>query len=325
MAPQRLRFPRPPPLSLLGRDILHALPRMEYLLHLGLRVTAAFIRRLEPETAERLGAWLGSLTFHLGFRRSVSAETLRLGLKIHGPLRRSIALDSYRSMGANFLLLFSAGARGSTIRSRVVFPQDQARHADLYKNAIFLTSHLGAWDIGGACLSQLCGGNCIFYGKIQRRAMADSLVVEARRGLGIEILPTDADDPRAAVQALRVLKKGGSLGLLGDQGPRPNRGFPAFFLGVATYTHAGPAFFAERTGRPIIPSYCVRTGWGKYLIVLCPPIYPCGDEVLTRHRALDSLSNMARRHPRQYFWQHRRFKFRSDPKDIPQSRGDQNQ
>jgi KDO2-lipid IV(A) lauroyltransferase len=297
---------------------------MEYLLHLGLRIAAAFIRRLEPETAERLGAWLGSLTFHLGFRRSVSAETLRLGLKIHGPLRRSVALDSYRSMGANFFLLFSAGARGSTIRSRVVFPQDQAHRADLYKNAIFLTSHLGAWDIGGACLSQLCGGNCIFYGKIQRRAMADSLVVEARRGLGIEILPTNADDPRAAVQALRVLKNGGSLGLLGDQGPRPNRGFPAFFLGVPTYTHAGPAFFAERTGRPIIPSYCVRTGWGKYLIVLCPPIYPCGDEVITRQRALDSLSAMARRHPRQYFWQHRRFKFRSDPKDIPQSRGDRN-
>lgn len=288
---------------------------MNFFQHLILRIAIGFVHRLEPETAERLGAWLGFMTFHLGFRRKVSAETLQRGLGIHGSLRRSIALDSYRMIGANFFLLFSAGVRRDSIISRVRFPQ--SRSSRYSKNAIFLTAHLGAWDIGGASLSRWCDGNCVSYGKIQK-ALADRFILAARQGLGIDIISTDADDPKAAVQAFRVLKKGGSLGLLGDQGPRPNRGVPAYFLGVSTYTHVGPAFFAERTGKPIIPSYCLRIGWGKYLVVLCPPIYPCGDETFTRQRALDSLSAMVRRHPRQYFWQHRRFKFRSDPKDIPQ-------
>ena len=67
---------------------------------------------VSTDTADRLGGALGVLAYHLGIRRRVVRQTMRLGLPgWPGPRRRDEARRSYATMGANFLQLFAAASK----------------------------------------------------------------------------------------------------------------------------------------------------------------------------------------------------------------------
>jgi lauroyl/myristoyl acyltransferase len=80
-------------------------------------------------------------------------------------------------------------------------------------------------------------------------------------------------------------------------------------MGVETYCHSGPGFFAKRAGVPIIPGLCVRVRAGEFKVMIGRPLASsAGDEAALIQASMDLLGAMIATVPGQYFWHHKRFK-----------------
>ena len=94
------------------------------------------------------------------------------------------------------------------------------------------------------------------------------------------------------------------------------------FLGCPASVFRGPAYFAWRTGVPLLPCAIAREPGGDHHIHFQPPVWPDPDwdeetavrELSRRH--VDALAAAIRRWPEQYFWVHRRWKTRPVEEDA---------
>lgn len=267
------------------------------------------LRLLAVDTASRLGGSLGVLTFHLGVRRRVASGCIRTALGLTGTRRRDIVRRSYASMGASFTELWTIGGVDGGERHLVGGnPLWLTRLARLHPGCVFLTPHLGNWDLGAHGLARLVP-KLLAYAKAQHNAALDALANEQRSRAGITVLLTHHGDRTTAVQVLRALRGGTPVGLMADQGPSSREGTRAIFMGIETYCHAGPGFFAKRTGVPIIPGLCVRRRAGEFTLLVGRPLpAEAGDEPALIQASMDLLGAMIAAVPGQYFWQHKRFK-----------------
>lgn len=112
---------------------------------------------------------------------------------------------------------------------------------------------------------------------------------------------------------LKVLKSGGTVAVLMDQGVVPAEGVITEFLGHPAYTAKMPAILAQKTGATVIAVFMHRSGNGHHVEFHKPlPV------VYTDDRACDIEQNMqtftrsiedyVRRHPEEWLWIHRRWK-----------------
>jgi KDO2-lipid IV(A) lauroyltransferase len=272
------------------------------------------IGSLGVDTAERLGAGLGCIAFGLGIRRRVVRENLRRTLGLRGRRRHEVARQSYATMGANFLALLVAdrdpdeGLAGFASFAPRAFERLCERG-----NAVFVTAHLGSWDMGAAGVGR-GPSPFVAYATPQHDPVADAEINRLRKALGFDVLMAFHGDRRAALKAIKLLRQGGFLALIADQGPPPERGTPNWFLGQATICHLGPAFFAQRAGVPVVVTACIRLRAGRYRIIHGRPFRVSDDQAEATAQILDQLSGLIARFPGQYFWHHRRFKY---PADLP--------
>jgi lauroyl/myristoyl acyltransferase len=273
-----------------------------------LRLFAIGLRRLASDTADRLGAACGLLAWRLGVRRRVVANNLTLALGLRGRERRRIARQSYCTIGANFCQTFAGAGDPADLAIRLRF-LDPAWVAHLHRHLpapIFLTPHLGPWAAAGAALAARWGG-LLVIAATQQQSRVNGLINPARQDLGLEVILA-IGGARGLVRLCRRLQAGIPLGILPDQGPRPERGVPAWFLGQATWCFDGPGYLAQRTGHPLIPGFALRRRAGEYRIFVGRPLPDPGEESARRQLWLDCLSAVIARFPGSYFWQHRRFK-----------------
>jgi KDO2-lipid IV(A) lauroyltransferase len=271
------------------------------------------LKRLAADTASRVGGSLGIATFHLGVRRRVSSDCVRIALGMTGTRRRAVVRRSYASMGASFLELWTIGGVDGIERHLYSFaPHWQDLVLRRHPGSVLLSPHLGNWDIGGYAVRRTLP-RFIGYAKAQHNPEVDAEVNRQRLQAGIEVLFAEHGERTSAVQVLRALRGGVPVGLMADQGPGSREGVPAYFLGVPTYCHAGPGFFAKRARVPIIPCMCLRRRAGVFSMFIGRPLLESGvDEAQLIQAAMDLLSAMIQAVPGQYFWQHRRFKNRLD-------------
>ncbi|TVR44297.1 MAG: hypothetical protein EA402_07510 [Planctomycetota bacterium] len=279
------------------------------LLHLCARVAGA----CAADTVDRIGGALGLLAWALGLRRQVASQTLSIAL---GPLshyrRRRLLRRAYATMGANFLGLLYVGARGPAVLQgvEIAAPQHFQQQVARHPGVVWVTPHLGNWDIGAAVLAA-AHGRLQVYARPQGGVVFNAWVTQLRESLGFSVIMSAHGDRRGAVSAMRGLRSGIPLGLLADQGPRPERGVGAWFLGQAVSCHAGPGHFAWSCGVPAGTGACLRRRAGCYRFyhsaLQQPTAFPSQEALL--QRLLDQLSCLIACAPGQYFWQHRRFKY----------------
>lgn len=266
------------------------------------------LSQVAADSADRAGAGLGIFCFHLGLRRRVVSHNLARALGLTGSRRRAIARRSYATMGASFLNVWTFGHSGGP-ESRVKwFSPQWGRELDRrHPGRVMLTMHLGSWDVAAQAHVALAGAMLV-YAKVQHDPLLDAALNRARARAGMTVLFARHGERTAAVTALRALRAGGLLGLLADQLPGGEEGVPAWFLGVATMCHAGPAVFARRAGVPIVPSFCLRLRAGRYKVFCGRPLPPCANDAEMIQAGMDRLSAIIAAFPGQYFWHHRRFK-----------------
>ena len=79
-----------------------------------------------------------------------------------------------------------------------------------------------------------------------------------------------------------------------------------------------PAKLAIKTGAPVMPMYCLRTGVHRYEIVLLPLLFANSDNPHEEFDLTEKINQVfeeiIRKHPEQWNWAHRRWK--NQPQNI---------
>ena len=260
------------------------------------------------DTACRLGGALGVLAWRLGVRRALVARTIGRTLGLGGPARARVVRRAYATMGANFLEIWTAGGVDGVERHACTANPRWARLLqERHGGLVLATLHLGSWDgslIGGAAPFT----RVLAYAKAQHNEAVDGLLNRRRMITGAEVLLTRQGDRTGAVQVMKALRTSGVVGLLADQRPRSGEGAAACFLGVPTWCHPGPAFFAQRARVPVVPSFALRVRAGETRVYYLRPFTLDGlDPAAATQRVMVALSALVAAFPGQYFWHHRRF------------------
>lgn len=269
------------------------------------RLLLSLLNRLAADTACRLGGTLGVLAWRLGVRRRLAARQMEDCLGLRGPARARLLRRSYASMGAQFLQVWTIGGPdGPERHAGIANPGWAAAVVRRHPAAVFLTCHLGDWDMAAHAMTRL-GGEVLVYAKAQHNPEMDRLLNQRREAAGLRIVLVQPKDRTGAVVALKSLRRRTALGIMADQ--RPSGGTAAWFLGREAWCFDGPSFFARKAGVPIVPGFAVRRRAGESMLFVGRPFAASGDHAADVQRCMDQISAMVAGLPGQYFWQHRRF------------------
>lgn len=171
------------------------------------------------------------------------------------------------------------------------------------KGVILVTPHLGNWELGGAILASVgfpinvVAESLAPKRQIIKRQRVAELYQAYRAKTGMKVIPLE----KAAMPVYRALRRGEMVVLLADR-DLAGTGVEVQFFGREVSLPQGPAYFALRTGSPILPGYLVREG-GDYIGVIEPPLGSDGAariETLTQ-KISDRLEVQIGKYPDQWF------------------------
>ena len=180
------------------------------------------------------------------------------------------------------------------------------------RGIIFLTGHLGAWEVLSFAHSALHEPISFMVRRLDNPRV-ETLVDGVRTRFGNRSI----DKKMAARSALKLLREGGILGILADLNTQPNEGVFVPFFGRPACTTSGIAVLALRTDASVIP---VVAPWdeakGRWVFRGSPivELVRTGDherdvEVNTA-RFTAALERQIRKYPDQWLWIHKRWKTR---------------
>jgi len=180
------------------------------------------------------------------------------------------------------------------------------------RGIIFLTAHIGAWELLSFAWSAIeRPGN--FIVRPIDNSRIEALIDKYRTRFGNQTI----HKKNAVRHCLRVLREGSWLGILADSNTQPNEGVFVPFLGHLACTTAGAAMFALRTNAAVIPIAAVwRREQKRFLIYLDREVELVRtgvserDVELNTARFTEAIERMVRQYPDQYLWIHRRWKTR---------------
>jgi KDO2-lipid IV(A) lauroyltransferase len=180
------------------------------------------------------------------------------------------------------------------------------------RGVIFLTGHLGCWELHSF------GWSALEYPlSFLVRPLDNDRIEEMIEAVRTKFGNRAIDKQSAARQSLRVLREGGTLGILSDLNTQTREGVFVPFFGKLACTTAGIATLALKTDAVVIPTCAVWNEKRKrYFCHGDPPVelVRTGDhqkdiEVNTANFAA-AVERMVRLYPDQWLWIHKRWKTR---------------
>ena len=180
----------------------------------------------------------------------------------------------------------------------------------LGRGAIFLTPHLGCFEIVGQAYAKHYGQRghpmtALF--RPPRQLWLRELVANARTRPGLMTAPTTLAGVK---QMIKALKSGQSVGLLPDQVPPLGLGLWVPFFGRDAYTMTLSARLAQQTGAVLVLSWGERLSWGRGYRVRFLPFAQAlpadgAQAAAVINRAMEDLIRAC---PEQYLWGYARYK-----------------
>jgi Kdo2-lipid IVA lauroyltransferase/acyltransferase len=182
------------------------------------------------------------------------------------------------------------------------------------KGVLFLTAHLGAWELS-AFAHSLYGHPLHIVMRSLDNIRIDRLARRYRTMHGNRTVDKD-DFVRGLLSAM---KAGETVGILMDTNMTPPQGVFADFFGIPACTASGLARIALRTDAAVVPGFTI---WDpvlrKYRLRFDPPakLIRTGDDdadIIANTRLFtEIIEDYVRRYPDQWLWVHRRWKTRPE-------------
>lgn len=283
------------------------------------RLVLGILGFLPRSLAIALGRTMGRIAYWLpGRLRRTGERNLAIAFpEMSDREKRRLLRGCFESLG-RLLAEFSQFPRMSAERLRQIIEYDQRGLADLReaekagRGVIFLTGHLGAWEVLSFGWSALEYPLSFLVRPIDNPRI-EAWVERVRTRFGNIAI----DKKSAARQALRVLRQKGTLGILSDLNTQPYEGVFVPFFGRLACTNAGIATLALKTDAVVIPTCAVWDAKrGKYFFHGDPQVklVRTGDhqrdvEINTANFAA-AMERMIRLYPDQWLWIHKRWKTR---------------
>lgn len=289
--------------------------RLEYALAWSLiKLVGALPRPL----ARAAGIWLAWLVYlvHRKLRR-VAMRNLELAFPEKSRSeRKRIVRGVFTSLGrqAAEVCLFPKYTR-ENVSKTVVYEgfENFERAVARGKGVLFLTGHLGAWELS-AFAHSLYGYPLNIVMRPLDNPYLDRMARHYRTLHGNKAV--DKDFARGLIAAMRA---GKTVGVLMDTNMIAGQGVFVDFFGRPACTASGVARVALKTDAAVVPGFTIwDPGLKKYRLRFDPPV----KLIRTKDREADVAANTAlftkiieeyvRRYPDQWLWVHRRWKTRPE-------------
>ncbi len=283
---------------------------------MGTRLLLGLLWALHFLPLRMLGA-IASLLAMVG-ARSALARTTRINLKACFPGHSLRARDQMtqahlaaliRSFLELGILWWSSQER---IRALVRF-----KHLEYTQNIsrpiIFLTFHTVGLEIQGAVMGMAFKGVGFFTP--HKNPLIDRHIRAARKRLGDVVM---LERKKGLRPLMRALREGRNLYFLPDMdfGGKDSLFVPFFDIPAATVPTL--PWLAKATGALVIPCACHQLPHHRgYEVEFFPPWndFPGSDLQADLARMNQFIEQQARLHPSQYYWGHKRFRTRPDPRE----------
>jgi Kdo2-lipid IVA lauroyltransferase/acyltransferase len=183
----------------------------------------------------------------------------------------------------------------------------EAAHAK-GKGVIFLTCHLGAFDLQVTNMA-MRGLNPNIIGTPLKDKRLNNLLWEYRNAHGAVAIARGKETFRM----IKILKSAGSVALLIDQDTKVKTVFVNFF-GMPAATPVGATVLALKTGASVVPTYIYLGNDGMQHMHILPeiPMRITGDEesdlVFNTQILTSFIEEQIRKYPDQWVWMHERWK-----------------
>lgn len=272
------------------------------------RLQRSMAKKSTPEV-EKMGQRIGGLFRAVDKKRvKIAHSNLAMALpELSDEARANIVPKVFEHFGmmlTDFLCLPSRTKE--EIMNSVEFPQAEFAHAVMArgKGAIWITGHMGNWERFAAHVNAR-GVNMHVVARDANQTGVNTFVNEIRRHNGVEVIARGD----ASRQIIKSIRAGHAIGILADQNAR-DAYLP--FFGHPAGTVLGPGVLAARTGAPILSTFCVRIGPGKYRIALAKEIEVDPDEAVKGESVMraynQALEEVIREYPEQWLWIHDRWR-----------------
>jgi Kdo2-lipid IVA lauroyltransferase/acyltransferase len=187
---------------------------------------------------------------------------------------------------------------------------DTARRSG--KGVIFLTGHMSAWELAPFAQA-LYGHPLSFLARAIDNERVNRLIDSYRCRSGNR--PIEKNNSARTI--LRVLREGGTVGVLADQNTSVEEGVFVNFFGIPAATTTGLVRVARHTGAAVVPGFLSwDRGLGKYTLQFGRAIEmrstddETGDIRENAVRCNRVIEDYIRAHPDQWLWVHKRWKNR---------------
>jgi Kdo2-lipid IVA lauroyltransferase/acyltransferase len=182
----------------------------------------------------------------------------------------------------------------------------------LGKGVVFLTGHMSAWELAPFAQA-LYGHPLSFLARPIDNARVNRLIDSYRCLSGNQ--PIEKNNSARAM--LRVLRGGGTVGILADQNTDVDEGVFVNFFGIPAATTTGLVRMARHTGAAVVPGFLFwDDGIQKYRLRFEPAVEmrrtedEDADIRENATRCNEVIENYIRAHPDQWLWVHKRWKNR---------------
>jgi len=180
------------------------------------------------------------------------------------------------------------------------------------KGVLYLTGHIGGWELSSFAHA-LYGYPLHYMARPLDNQRLDALVNKYRCASGNEPIFKN----ESARVMLRILKDGGTVGILADQNTMPEEGVFVDFFGTPACTTTGLARVALHTDAAVVPGYAYwDAGVGKYRLRFEPVVELSRsgdterDVLVNTQKFAKVIEEIVRKYPKQWVWVHARWKTR---------------
>ncbi len=173
------------------------------------------------------------------------------------------------------------------------------------KGVVVVTAHTAGWDVAGPVFGDDHQVDLVMVMERERDDHARRVHDSARSASGLSFVHV-GDDPMASLPLLRHLRRGAVVAIQIDRVPPSMRGREVRLFERAARVPEGPIRLAQMTGAPIVPMFCARLEFRRYLAEAMPaiqvPRHATEAELdAVAQQLADAMAAFLRRYPTHWF------------------------